>query len=43
MYACIKNSYMREREIVEPCLFEPLGPGCVHNSEFSGSSSQASY
>ena len=27
----------------DPIYLNPLGPGCVHNSGFPGSSSQASY
>ena len=39
MHACTHPTTILDT--VGPCLSEPPGPGCVHNSGFSGSFSQA--
>ena len=46
----ILNNYLNEPSYLIPCLLhngthlsEPLGPACIHNSEFSRSLIQASY
>ena len=41
-YSVIHTHKLSQTYTVGPCLFELLAPGCVHNSEFSISSNEAS-